>query len=74
MATPNYTVNYEDKRFAEVESDKKQAISEVEKVYSGMINNSDAYYQAQIDASKQWAETQKENQQAQTDFAIEQIE
>lgn len=74
MATPNYNVNYEDKRFQEVESDKKQALSDVERTYSGMINQSDAYYQAQIDASKEWAETQKQNQQAQTDFAIEKIE
>lgn len=74
MATPNYKVNYDDKRFAEVETDKKQALSEIEKTYSGMINSSDAYYQAQIDAAKEWEETQKKNQQAQTDFAIEKIE
>ncbi len=74
MATPNYSVNYEDKRFADVEADKKQAISEIEKTYSGMINNSDAYYNAQIETSKQWAEQQKELQQEQTDFAIEKIE
>jgi hypothetical protein len=39
-----------------------------------MINISDQYYQDQIDAANDWAETQKKNQQAQTDFAIEQIE
>lgn len=74
MATPNYDINYNDKRFTEVESDKKAALSELEQTYAGMINSSDSYYQAQINASKQWAETQKKNQQAQTDFAIEQIE
>lgn len=74
MATPNYKVNYDDNRFAEVESDKNQALSQIEQTYAGMINNSDAYYQAQIDAAKEWEETQKKNQQAQTDFAIEKIE
>jgi hypothetical protein len=70
----NYDINYQDKRFTEVETDKREALSEVEKTYGGMINQADKYYQKQIDASKQWAETQKKNQQAQSDFAIEQIE
>lgn len=74
MATPNYDINYDDKRFTEVESDKKQALSDLEKTYAGMINNSDKYYQAQIDASKQWADKQTQLQNEQTDFAIEQIE
>ena len=76
MATkaPNYNVNYDDKRFVDVETDKNAALSDVEKTYSGMINSSDAYYQAQIDASKQWASTQQQLQQAQTDSTIEKIE
>ena len=76
MATkaPNYNVNYDDKRFTDVEADKNAALSDVEKTYSGMVNNSDAYYQAQIDASKQWASTQQQLQQAQTDSTIEKIE
>ena len=69
----NYTVNYGDSRFTEVEKQKKEKLNEVNAMYNGMINESDKYYQAQIDASKQWAETQKKNQQEQTDFAIEQI-
>lgn len=73
MATPNYDINYDDKRFTEVEADKKAALTEVEKTYGGMINESDKYYQAQINAANQWGETQKQNQQAMTDFTIEQI-
>lgn len=73
MAT-NYDINYNDKRFQQVESDKKQALSDLEKTYGGMISESDKYYQAQIDASKQWADKQSQLQQEQTDFAIEQIE
>lgn len=69
-----YEINYDDKRFTQVESDKKEALSDLEKTYAGMINNSDKYYQAQIDASKQWADKQAELQNAQTDFAIQEIE
>lgn len=58
----------------QVQADKKQAMSNLNSTYDSMINQSDKYYQNQIDASKQWAETQKKNQQEQTDFAIEQIE
>ena len=74
MSTPNYDINYNDSRFTKVESDKRVALSELEKTYGGMINDSDKYYKEQIDASKEWADTQTKNQQEQTDFAIEQIE
>lgn len=70
----SYEINYNDERFAEVEADKKAALSEVEKTYGGMIKDSDKFYQAQIDASKQWADTQTKLQNEKTDFAIEQIE
>ena len=72
MAT--YDINYDDERFAKVESDKTAALSEIEQTYGGMIDESDKYYQAQIDASKQWADTQSQLQQDRTDFNIEQIE
>ena len=69
-----YEVDYNDERFQQVEADKQAALAENEKTYDGMINQSDGFYQAQIDASQQWAETQQKNQQERTDFAIEQIE
>lgn len=67
-------VNYEDPRFAQVEREEQAAKNELEQVYSGLIGESDQYYQAQIDASKEWADKQSQLQQEQTDFAIEQIE
>ena len=70
----NYDVNYDDERFTQVETDKNAALSELENTYAGMIGESDKYYQAQIDASKQWADKQSQLQQEQTDFNIEQIE
>lgn len=69
-----YDINYDDQRFKEVEADKKAAISENEKLYSGMIDDSKGYYKAQVDATKQWEKKQTELQQQKTDFAIEQIE
>lgn len=69
-----YSVNYSDHRFSQVDADKKVALSDLEQTYAGMINSADSYYNAQIDASKQWAEKQSELQQEQTDFAIDQIE
>lgn len=73
MATPNYDVNYEDKRFKEVESEENSALKKSDAMYDGMISDAGEYYNEQIEASKDWAKTQKKNQQAQTDFAIEQI-
>ena len=69
-----YDVNYEDERFAQVESDKQEALSELEQTYTGMIDESDSYFQEQIEASKEWADKQSQLQQEQSDFAIEQIE
>ena len=67
-------VNYEDPRFAQVESDKQQALTELEQTYAGMIDKSDNFYNQQIEASKEWADKQSQLQQEQTDFTIEQIE
>lgn len=69
-----YDINYDDERFTQVETDKQEALTDLEKTYQGMIGESDNYYQAQIDASKEWAEKQQQIQQDNTDFAIEQIE
>ena len=73
-ATPNYDVDYNDTRFGKVESDKNQALTQLEQTYGGMIESSDKYFDAQIQASKDWADKQSQIQQEQTDFAIEQIE
>lgn len=70
----SYDINYNDKRFQEVETEKQQALTENEQMYDGMVSESEKYYQAQIDASKEWEKTQSKLQQEKTDFAIEQIE
>lgn len=73
-ATPNYSVDYNDPRFGKVESEENQALTELEQTYGGMVADSDKYFNAQIQASKDWADKQAQLQQEQTDFAIEKIE
>jgi hypothetical protein len=72
--TPNYDINYEDERFQKVEAEEAGALAELTNTYDGIINNSDKYYQDQINASQQWADKQSQLQQERTDFTIEQIE
>lgn len=74
MATPDYSIDYNDKRFTQVEAQKDAALSEVDKTYGSMISQSQGFYDKQIDAVKDYGETQAKNQQEQTDFAIEKIE
>ena len=70
----NYKVNYNDKRFTKVESQKNAALKESEKTYDQMIKDSDRYYNKQVDAVEKWGDKQTQLQQQQSDFAIEQIQ
>lgn len=72
MAT-KYTINYDDQRFQDVESAKQEALNNVNNMYNSMTASSDEYYQKQIDAAQQYADTTTANQQANTDFMIEKI-
>lgn len=72
--TPNYDVDYSDARFGKVESDKNQALTELEQTYGGMIGSADKFYDDLKNTTQQWADKQAEIQQQQTDFAIEKIE
>ena len=73
MATPNYNINYEDEKFKQVETEKQAALSQNDQTYNNMIGQTDSFYQAQIDASNEWAKQQQQLQQQQTDLTIEQI-
>lgn len=72
MAT-NYTVNYDDKRFQEVEADKKLAINEMNNTYNQMVGQTDQFYQDQINASKDYAQQQQDIQNQNTQFTIDTI-
>lgn len=71
MATNTMT---SEERLAAAEARKEQALAQLNSTYDTIISQTDGYFQAQIDASKEWAETQSKNQQEQTDFAIEKLE
>ncbi len=71
MAT---AVNYDDKRFEEIETQQTKDLRETEAIYDNITKNSDSFYKKQTDAIGNWADKQTELQQAQTDFAIEKIE
>ena len=66
-------VNYEDKRFQEVNNKADQAITDVNNMYNNMINQSNQFYQDQVKAAEDYTNQQTQIQQANTDFAIEQI-
>lgn len=72
MAT-GYEINYDDEQFKQVEADKTAALNDINNTYNNMINQSDKFYQDQINAAKDYATEQSKIQQANTDFAIEQI-
>lgn len=69
-----YDINYDDKRFTDVNAEKEAALTESEQTYDNMIKESEDLYKAQIESNKQWADKQSQLQQEQTDFAIEKIE
>lgn len=73
MATPNYTINYEDEKFQQVEADKKTAITELNDTYGSMINESDKFYEDQIKAAEDYGATQQQIQNQNTNFAIQEI-
>ena len=73
MATTNYEINYDDERFTQVESEKETALNNINDTYNNMINQSDKYYQDQIDAAKDYADTQSQLQQDNTNLLIDQI-
>ena len=67
-------VNYEDERFDKVEDDKQAELDEWNQTYSGIIDQSDKYFQDQITAVEDSAAKQTQLQNEQTDFTIKQIE
>lgn len=69
-----YEINYEDQKFKDVESDKKQALTDLENTYGGMIDKSEEFYKEQVDATTEWEKKQTELQNQQTEFAISEIE
>lgn len=66
-------VNYDDERFNQVNQETNKAIENVNNMYNNMQSQADKYYQDQIKAAEEYGNQQAQIQQANTDFAIEQI-
>lgn len=64
----------DDERLNVVEQEREKAQTDATNMYDNMINDSQKYYDKQIDAIKDYETTQKNLQQQQTDFTLEQIE
>lgn len=73
MATPNYNINYDDERFSQVESEKQAALNNVNNTYNNMVSQSDKFYEDQKAAIQDYANTQSQIQQDNTNFTIDTI-
>lgn len=69
----DYTINYDDERFKNVEAEKQTQLDNLNNTYNNMINQSDQFYQNQINAAKDYANTQQDIQNQQTDLAVNEI-
>lgn len=74
MATPNYEIDYNDKRFTDVKTAETNAVNKNNTFYNDAVNKIDNQINTQIGNVKDWGAEQAKNQQAQHDFTIQQIE
>lgn len=69
----DYTINYDDERFKNVETEKQAQLDNLNNTYNNMVNQNDQFYQNQINAAKDYANTQQDIQNQQTDLAVNEI-
>ena len=67
-------VNYEDPRLQAVEDERKDQLTESKEIYNDLIAESERVYKDKAAATEAWEKQQKEVQQEQTDFTIQQLE
>lgn len=67
------SINYDDKRFTQVEKEEKAALKDVDATYDGMIKESGKHFDDMIEAADDYGQKQIENANQQTDLAIEKI-
>ena len=70
----SYEIDYNDQQFQQVEADKNAAMAQTNQAYDSMINDTQAEFQKQIEATESWGQTQQQLQQERTDFTLEQIQ
>ena len=73
-ATPDFSTDYSDERFAQNDQRYEQQKTEIDHTYNGMIESADKFYEDQKQLTKDWEAKQSQIQQENTDFAIEKIE
>lgn len=73
MATPNYEIDYNDKRFTDVKTEEKNAINSNNTFYNKAVDKIDNQINTQIGNVKDWGAQQAKNQQAMTDQAVKEI-
>ena len=69
----DYAINYDDERFKAVEAEKQDRLNEVNQTYNNMVGQTDQFYQNQINAAKDYATTQQDLQNQQTELAVNEI-
>lgn len=75
MATTEEYLNENDtQRLDPIKAEGEAAVNDSNAMYDDMAANSDQYYQGLMANAQNWANTQTQIQNEQTDFAIEQIE
>src|SRR5574344_337351 len=71
---PNdYMVNPNDQRLSSIKAEEQQNENNANNEYSGMINDSDKFYQSQVEAAKQAEKQQEQAQNARTDQIVNEI-
>lgn len=73
MATPNYDIDYNDKRLTDVTAAKDAALNKNDVEFGNMIADGGKIYDQQIANSEKWEKTQIDLQNQKTDFAIDEI-
>jgi hypothetical protein len=73
-ATPNFTVDTNDERFQQVDTDVENSWNEYSQTVGGAMNDVDKYYKDISDTAAEWADKQAQIQQDNTDFIIEKTE
>lgn len=74
MATTEEYLNENDtQRLDPIKAEGEAAVADSNALYDGMVSNADQHFQGLIDNAQNWANTQTQIQNEQTDFAIEQI-
>ena len=69
----DYKVNMNDDRLTAIKTEEDQSKNNLNNTYNSMINNTDKFYQDQVQASKDYAKQQEASQNANTQQSINEI-